>query len=194
MRIDYQDLLPQLVHRDGPLAHPGSNLASINLSPGLQARLMAHGRELTMEDILRLQLPLRAAWTVAVENLMVPALHDGRIVCPSRRLPGCGVQIGLSPHWLAHPQSFGVIHHHATALLGEPPVYLTPRPDCLYAVSPKYYPDFATSLPIGEDTRRIDYHHGYPWLGKEWTTSAAAAPQALSGVSWSPSLGGGGLH
>lgn len=182
--LSLAEIYPELVHLRGPLAYPGANPASINLCPGLQARLCARGTLITMADLFPFHITVRAAWSIAAENLLARAAAAEGVIVPHRRVPGIeAIEVGLTHRWLAHPLTFTVVHRQSSSVLGCSPIYLTPAPDCLYAVSPRHYPQLVNILGPGADARPMYYHHGFPWIGQEPYHSATATPQALPGVS-----------
>ena len=161
-----------------PLSDDGfsDSLATLALSPELRVGLQAGGCKISQRGLDSLGLSIQAAWDLAALNLERAARTPAGLEFSTRsvsarfgpRLPA-GVEIKVrgadAQAWLAHPQTFTILHHHLVRILrAQQLIYLLPDSHSLLAfidVPAKALMGFAASLP-SPCPYPLLWAHGFP--------------------------------
>ena len=181
-RFTVQEILPAL-HASSwvqsrPLSDDGfsDSLATLALSPGLRLGLHAGGLKISQRGLDSLGLSIQAAWDLAALNLeraaRTPAGLEFSTRCVTARFGSripAGVEIKVrgadAQAWLAHPQTFTILHRHLLRILrAQQLVYLLPDAHSLLAfidLPARALSSLAESLP-SPCPYPLLWAHGFP--------------------------------
>lgn len=180
--LSVREILPKLHAKawvdSRPLSDDGfsDSLATLALSPGLRLGLQTQELNVSQRGLDQLGISIHTAWDLAALNLeraaRTPAGLEFSTRSASARL-GRGMPPGVeikargadAQAWLAHPQTFTILHHHLLRKLrAQSLVYVLPDAHSLLAfidVPAKALSGLAASLP-SPCSYPLLWAHGFP--------------------------------